>query len=92
MPSFIATMTSKGQLTVPAGLRERWKIRPGDQIEFHEDRLGVWRVEPLTAGPLDFAESLPKRPRLPGVASDEDAITRAVLERNPPRTPRKAAE
>ena len=92
MGSFIATMTSKGQLTLPANLRERWKVQAGDQIEFHEDYRGVWRVTPLTAGPLDFAENLPKRPRLPGVTSDEDAITRAVLERNPPRTPRKAAE
>ncbi|MGD0642802.1 MAG: hypothetical protein ABSC22_18845, partial [Roseiarcus sp.] len=71
---------------------ERWRVQPGDQIEFHEDYRGVWRVRPLTAGPLDFLEKLPKRERLPGVASDEDAIARAVLERNPPRAQGKAAE
>jgi AbrB family looped-hinge helix DNA binding protein len=92
MPSFSATITSKGQLTLPSGLRERWKLRSGDRIEFHQDHLGIWRITPLTAGPLDFAENLPKRSRLPGVASDEDAITRAVLERNPPRRARRAAE
>lgn len=29
-----ATLTSKGQVTFPAELRRRWKLKPGDKIDF----------------------------------------------------------
>lgn len=29
-----ATLTSKGQITVPAELRKRWNLKAGDQIAF----------------------------------------------------------
>jgi antitoxin PrlF len=29
-----ATMTSKGQLTVPKEIRDRLELRPGDKVEF----------------------------------------------------------
>jgi len=32
-----ATVTSKGQITVPKVVRERMGLRPGDAIEFVED-------------------------------------------------------
>ena len=34
MTSGIATVTSKGQLTVPANIREALKLRAGDKVEF----------------------------------------------------------
>jgi antitoxin PrlF len=33
----IATMTSKGQLTVPRAFRERMKIAAGDRVAFEEN-------------------------------------------------------
>ncbi|MCY2963331.1 MAG: AbrB/MazE/SpoVT family DNA-binding domain-containing protein [Planctomycetota bacterium] len=31
-----ATLTSKGQITIPIGIREKLGLKPGDQIEFDE--------------------------------------------------------
>jgi antitoxin PrlF len=91
MSSYQATLTSKGQLTLPAEVRALWHLRPGDQIEFFQDHLGEWKLRPLTARALDFLESLPPRRPLPGVAGDDDAVGRAAIERNIPPSRRKAA-
>ncbi len=37
-------VTSKGQVTIPKDVRERLGLRPGDEIEFVEDRRG-FRVQ-----------------------------------------------
>ncbi len=36
-----ATLTSKGQLTVPVELRRRWDLQAGDQLDFtlEDDRV-----------------------------------------------------
>jgi antitoxin PrlF len=36
-----ATMTSKGQLTVPVELRQHLKLQAGDQVEFHVRKDGT---------------------------------------------------
>ena len=36
-----AKLTAKGQITIPRDVRERLGLRPGDEIEFVEDRQGV---------------------------------------------------
>lgn len=42
-----ATMTSKGQVTIPAAIRNTLKVGPGDQIQFLEVAPG--RFEMLVA-------------------------------------------
>lgn len=32
----IATITSKGQITIPKALRDRWGLEPGQKIKFDE--------------------------------------------------------
>lgn len=39
-----AKVTSKGQVTIPKPVREQLGIRPGDEVEFIDDR-GVVRVQ-----------------------------------------------
>lgn len=40
----MSKITSKGQVTIPKDVRERLDLRPGDEIEFVEDRAG-FRVQ-----------------------------------------------
>ena len=42
--SFAAKITSKGQITIPAKLRERLDVGPGDHLNFIEDEDGGIRV------------------------------------------------
>lgn len=43
-----ATLTSKGQLTVPKRVRDQLHLRPGDRLEFRIDSDGTLTVYPLT--------------------------------------------
>jgi len=36
-----ATVTSKGQVTVPKAIRERLGLKPGSTIVFEEDKTGI---------------------------------------------------
>lgn len=50
MPS--AKITSKGQITIPKAVRDRLGLRPGDEIEFAEDRKGVRIIKSLRGSPF----------------------------------------
>jgi antitoxin PrlF len=41
-----ATITSKGQVTIPKAVRERMGLRPGDRIRFVSDRHGYRMQKP----------------------------------------------
>jgi AbrB family looped-hinge helix DNA binding protein len=73
-----ATVTSKGQVTLPLKVREVLRIRPGDRIDFIVDERGEVR---LRAGEVDMSElkGLLLRPGKPPVSleSMERAIARA---------------
>ena len=43
-----ATMTSKGQITIPKSIRDAFSIKPGDRIEFFVDDQGRLIVWPIT--------------------------------------------
>ena len=47
----VATMTSKGQITIPVAVRKQLKLEQGDKIVFIEDDQGV-RI--LNAAALTF--------------------------------------
>ena len=42
----LATITSKGQITLPAELRKAWDLKPGDQVAFDPPGKTSSRVEP----------------------------------------------
>jgi AbrB family looped-hinge helix DNA binding protein len=42
-----ATMTSKGQVTIPADIRERLDIKTGDQLRFHLTHSGKLSITPV---------------------------------------------
>ena len=43
-----ATVTSKGQVTIPKPIRDRLQLEPGDKIDFTLDEAGDLRVTPVT--------------------------------------------
>jgi len=43
-----ATISSKGQITIPKKIRDRHHLKPGDKIEFLEDAQGVVTIWPVT--------------------------------------------
>jgi antitoxin PrlF len=47
-----ARITSRGQVTIPKDVRERLGLRPGDEIEFMEDRGGFRVQKRMTASPF----------------------------------------
>jgi antitoxin PrlF len=72
-----ATVTSKGQVTLPRKIREALRIRPGDRVDFVLDENGEVRVR---AGDQDVSalRGLLRRPDRPKVALEamEEAIAR----------------
>lgn len=81
---FKATITSKGQITVPADVRKLWNLRAGDQIGFGRLESGEGKIRPIRR--RSIFESMKDLPPLslgrPLRQSDiEDAITAAVTEK-----------
>jgi AbrB family looped-hinge helix DNA binding protein len=80
----IATVTSKGQLTLPKAVRSALGIHEGDTLEF-EVFAGHAEIRPTkpwgsSAGALKHL--LPKEWKAPTVEEMDQGIARAVSERN----------
>jgi len=44
-----ATITSKGQITIPIEVRRKLDLKPGDRVDFVLDRAGGVRLQPKKA-------------------------------------------
>jgi len=58
-PMASSRLTSKGQATVPASVRRKLNLKPGDTVVFEEAELGTIRLrkaEPLEAAYLSALE------------------------------------
>ncbi len=58
-----ATLTSKGQTTVPKEIRDHLHLRPGDRIEFVIEQDGRVVVVPASFDAADLAGALPRPKR-----------------------------
>jgi len=72
-----ATLTSKGQITIPIGVREKLHVGTGDRLEFVEVAPGRFEVVPLTRSITELKGLAAKR-RKP-VSIDE--MNRAIASR-----------
>lgn len=43
-----ATMTSKGQITIPVAVRKRLRLRAGSKVDFVENKAGEFVLKPRT--------------------------------------------
>jgi AbrB family looped-hinge helix DNA binding protein len=82
MPSFEATLTSKGQITIPAELRAKLNLKEGDKVEFFVDRSGRVFMRPRNLSPTAVFEDAPKGGRRGLNMTDDEAIVAAVIEKD----------
>ncbi|HEY5635692.1 MAG TPA: AbrB/MazE/SpoVT family DNA-binding domain-containing protein [Burkholderiales bacterium] len=71
-----ATLTSKGQVTIPVDVRRRLGLSAGDQVEFVETREGEFAIKPV----IDDVRSLKgllRKQRHPVSLEDMKATIRA---------------
>jgi AbrB family looped-hinge helix DNA binding protein len=72
-----ATLTSKGQITIPKPVREALHLRTGDRVEFVLEADGTVRMFPVTSSVNALKGMLPK----PG-----KPVSLAAIERDPKQT------
>ena len=77
-----ATLTSKGQVTIPLPVRQRLRLKAGDRIDFVLGREGVVTLRPKRV-PFEQLQGILKssRPRAVTVREMDQGIERAVRER-----------
>ena len=66
-----ATITSKGQVTVPKPVRDRLHLRAGDRIDFVLEDDGCVRVTPVNASVARLKGMVPK-PEVPVTLEEMD--------------------
>ena len=59
-----ATLTSKGQVTIPLGVRQRLKLDAGARVEFVEDAGGAFLLRPAVAD-VQSLKGLLRKPAKP---------------------------
>lgn len=76
-----ATITSKGQTTIPKEIRDRFGLHAGDRIDFVVDAEGQLVVKPLTVHVRDLRSILkPKGKRRATLEDMDEAIAAGALE------------
>lgn len=76
-----ATVTSKGQVTIPKVFRERYGIKSGVELQFSVDPWDHIVVTPLTGRLEDLMGILPKPERALTIEEIDEAIAQAAVER-----------
>lgn len=81
----LAVVTSKGQLTLPKGIRERLGLSAGSRLDFQVDERGWLLARPVTNTALGLAGLL-RRPgqQAMSVEAMADAVERSAVELNVP--------
>lgn len=75
-----ATLTSKGQITIPVEVRKALGLDPGDKIDFFETEKGQFVIRPRTASIRDLEGCIPKLDYVPSIEEMNDAILDAAAE------------
>lgn len=71
-----ATLTSKGQITIPVEVRQRMGLDSGDRIEFVELASGGFAIKP-TIDDVSSLKGLLRKPSSPVTIEDMNAAIRA---------------
>ena len=77
----IATLTSKGQITIPREVREALGLETGDRVEFVAEEKGVYKVVPATRD-VRALKGLVEKPAKPVSVEDmKRAVSRRAARR-----------
>jgi len=77
-----ATITSKGQITIPVEVRKKLGLKAGDRINFFEDENGKYSFEPKTGSIMDMKGILRSMGYVSeGVSVSLEEMNQAVLDR-----------
>lgn len=80
----LATLTSKGQLTLPKEIRERLGLTAGSRLDFNIDDKGMIVARPVATTALGLAGLLKRPGRKPvSLRAMNDAIEATAAELNP---------
>ncbi|HVN88599.1 MAG TPA: type II toxin-antitoxin system PrlF family antitoxin [Candidatus Binataceae bacterium] len=74
-----ATVTSKGQTTIPKRIREHLRLGSGDRVEFVIDREGRVVLTPLKVDIRELRGMLGRAPRHVTIEEMDEAIKEAVV-------------
>lgn len=73
-----ATLTSKGQVTIPKAVRDALHLRTGDRLDFIVEADGTVRVLPITSSVKRLKGMLPKPARALTLEEMDDAIAKGA--------------
>jgi AbrB family looped-hinge helix DNA binding protein len=71
-PMTTATLTSKGQITIPVVVRNSLHLKPGDTIDFQVEENGTARLLPLSKRVADVYGILESKGREPVTVEEMD--------------------
>lgn len=76
-----ATVTTKGQITIPKEVRDAMGIEAGDRVEFVEEEKGVYKVVAATKDIRHLKGLVPKPAKPVSVEEMNRAVVRAPSRR-----------
>lgn len=78
-----ATLTSKGQVTIPKKIRDELKLHTGDKLHFQTDEKGIIKLRKSEKSIKDRAGSLKEYARSEPVSIEEmnEAVKQKAVER-----------
>ena len=77
-----ATISSKGQITIPAAVRQALKLKAGTRIQFLQEEDGRFSFVPMTRSVLALKGVVPRLNRTVSLEEMEDAIAEGAIEGN----------
>ncbi len=73
-----ATVTSKGQVTIPVDVRTKLGLRPGSRLAFVPTETGGYEIHPETASIKDLKGTVPRPAQPVSVDEMNEAIAAAA--------------
>ena len=76
----LATITSKGQITLPAAIRNMLRLHAGDKLDFFVRDNGHIECVPIKESPTALKSMVPKPSKVATLAEMDNAIAQGAAE------------